>query len=272
MANKPTYDFLTPKARIVNGHPMIDRSVVDDRTGEVKFRADKVTPRSERYFAVAIPKTGVDWKQTDWGRFIETAAKVGYPQGQYQQPQFSWKVADGDSAIPNKKGNKPVENEGWAGHWVLHLKTELDFPCHHIGKHEPIMRIRNENEIKCGDYVRVFISAVDNAPSESPGVYLNPLAVEVLEPGAQIISKSSVDVAKVFGGSGGAVHQAPPPANMPAPPPPTNNVQPAHDLIPAPPPPAPAKRMAPGCQFTYEALVQSGYSDAQMIQAGYLLP
>lgn len=86
---------------------------------------------------------------------------------------------------------------------------------------------------------------------------------------------------------------APPPVSHALPPqqlqyaPPPQNVQPNHGFVqgpaptgiptpppsmPAPPPAAPAKQMAPGCQYTYEALVQAGYSDQQMIAAGYLLP
>jgi len=34
-------------------------------------------------------------------------------------PAFSWKVTDGDSPLPNKKGKRPCDQTGYAGHWVI---------------------------------------------------------------------------------------------------------------------------------------------------------
>ena len=37
-------------------------------------------------------------------------------------PTFAWKIVDGDSQTPNKKGRKPCENEGWRA-------IDLKFPA-----------------------------------------------------------------------------------------------------------------------------------------------
>ena len=194
-------EVLTPTGRIVAGHPMVAQAVTDDK-GVAKLQKDKVTPRVEYYLALAITKGGEQhWNQTEWGAKIYQAAQAGFPNGEFNAPTFAWKITDGDSQIPNKKGKKPFEREGWAGSWVLQLSTGLSIRCFHNGKFEAHEVIQNKAEIKRGDYAQVLIKAKDNAPSESPGVYLNPELVNLVGPGVEIVGENHVDAATAFGAS-----------------------------------------------------------------------
>lgn len=218
--------------RIVSGHPMARNAVKDDNGVQKTNIAGE--PMFEFYFALAVPKTGTtDWKQTDWGQTLHTVAAAGWPNGEYNAPTFAWKVTDGDSMIPNKRGKKPAEREGWAGHWVVHMSTSFPIGCFHSGKYQPHETIQNDKEFKCGDYVKVHAIVKDNAPSQSPGIYINPDLVSVERAGEAIVGNRP-DAAAVFGRGAPAQQPASPPA-------------PAHDLVnnpggaASPPPPAPAE-------------------------------
>lgn len=230
-------EILTPVGRIVGGHPMIGNPVLDDRTNQPKLD-NTGNPRTEYYFALAIPKQGEQaWSQTDWGAKIHQAAQMGWPNGEHAAPTFAWKIVDGDSTIPNKAGKVPAQREGWAGHWVLHLATGIPVRCYHVGKYDPTQQIQNKDEIKPGDYGRACIMARGNAPSQSPGVYLNPSMFELSRAGQLIVLDSGPDAASVFGGQAPAVpanaavdtgvQQTPPPAaGAVTPPPAGGDVQP----------------------------------------------
>ncbi|MGL5726369.1 MAG: hypothetical protein ACRCYD_00725 [Plesiomonas sp.] len=241
-------EVLFPCGRLVNGHPMEPRPVTDKDDKPVLDATG--TPVTERYIGVAIPKAGEQhWNQTEWGAKIWQAAQDpvnGYPNGEFNAPTFSWKVVDGDSQVPNKKGNKPCDNEGWAGHWVIHMQTRLAYSCHHAGRYDPLQAIQNKGEIKRGDYCRVFCSVKGNKPSQSPGVYVNPQLFELTRPGVEIVSVGSGPAAAdVFGATAAVLPSnaqvdtavaAPAPVTPPAapsvtPPP----VAPAYDLVTPPP-------------------------------------
>ena len=192
-------EITTPIGRLVGGHPMVRRAVM--KKGVAVMQADGVTPATDVYIGFAIPKNpGVDWKQEPWGQQIVIAANAGWTGGQSNFPDFSWKVTDGDSAVPNKKNIAPNSREGYPGHWVLHLSTQFAVTCHHVGKYENIEQIQDEKEIKPGDYLRVLLYAKSNDPSESPGVYLNPARFQLNRPGELIVLDSTKSAADAFGG------------------------------------------------------------------------
>ena len=198
--NAPIEIMIT--GRLVGGHPMDQRVVTDDKTGQPKMQADNVTPRTEAYIGVAVAKAGEQhWNQTEWGAKIYQAAQRDWPNGEYGAPTFAWKVIDGDSMIPNKKGRKPAEREGWAGHWVIQCSTGIAIKCYHPGRYDPHQQIQNKAEIKPGDYCRVLINCRGNNPSKSPGVYLNPTLFELSRAGIEIVLDSGPSAADVFGGS-----------------------------------------------------------------------
>jgi len=148
-----------------------------------------------------MPKTQADWKLEPWGQAINNKAIADWPAGDHLAGTFSWKITDGDSQIPNKKQKKPADREGWPGHWVIHCSTRLNVRCHHAGKLDPTQQIAVEAENKTGDYCRALIGVKGNGPSESPGVYVNPMLFELSRAGVAIITESGPSAADAFGGS-----------------------------------------------------------------------
>ena len=270
-------EIKTPEGRIVAGHPMKMKGVKDTVTNQPKMQADGITPRTESFIGLAIRKGGeTHWNQTEWGAKIHQAGQEGWPNGEFNSPTFSWKITDGDSQIPNKKGKKPCDREGYPGNWIINLSTGIPLRCFHAGHYQPHEVIQNENEIKTGDYARVFIRAKGNAPSQSPGVYLNPELFELSRAGELIITESGADAVAVFG-DGAAPVTATTPGGTIAPgvgvmPPaaPAAAVTPAPDFLnnaapaAAVTPPAPTMYNVGGQQYTADALKQAGWTDAQI--------
>ena len=194
-------DLLTPVARLVSGHPMISYPVVDDKTNLPKL--DKIgQPMNSTTVGLAFAKGAeTHWNQTVWGAAIWAAGSAAWPNGEFNAPTFAWKVIDGCSAIPNKKGNKPCDREGYKGHWVLFASTMFSIPSYHVGRYEAHQVIQDKNELKTGDYVRLSFNVVGNNPSISPGVYINPSLLELSRAGIAIVSANAPDAASAFGGS-----------------------------------------------------------------------
>lgn len=267
-------EILTPVGRLVGGHPMNQRGVVDDRTKQPVIGNDG-KPVTEVYIGFAIPKAGEQhWNQTPWGAEIHRAAALGWPNGEHGSPTFAWKIDDGDSAVPNRAGIKPCDREGYPGHWVLKCSTRLDVRCYHAGKYDAAQQIQNPREIKPGDYCRLVIHAKANAPSQSPGVYLNPSLFELTRPGQEIVLTGGPSAEETFGAS--APGALPPGAQVAAP-----AMPPA--VAPAPPAPPAPDFLTPGGGVqkvmtakaggaSYEQFVANGWTDAQLIEQGYLNP
>lgn len=261
------FTFVTPVARLIHGHPLKQNVRTDGVTKQPVLGKDG-QPIKEIYIGIAIPKTGeADWKDTEWGKQIVMAAldaENGYDAATTRRPDFSWKVIDGDSDIPNKAGHAPNEDEYKRGHWVLHLNTRIPYNCYHVGKYNPLDAIQDVNAIKLGDYVRVNIVAKGNKPSKTPGVYLNPNLLELSRVGEAIIREGSgPDAASVFGGSAPAqVTPTPTPAApAPATPPP------ATDLLVTPPPVVEEKYSYNGAVYTKAQLLgMPGWSEELIAQ------
>lgn len=270
-------DIITPVGRLVSGHPMELHAALDNN-GQPKFFKDGVTPLTNGSIGIAIAKDGsTDWKTTTWGQQIVAAATAAWPNGQSGSPQFAWKVTDGDSTVPNKKGNKPCDREGYPGHWVLFTGGCFATPTYHAGRFQPHEVIQNKDEIKRGDYIRLCFNVTSNGSTDSPGMYINAVMVELNRAGIAIISASAPDAAAAFGGSAGVLPagalvdtsvvapaaSTPPPApaaqeaSAPPPPPP-----PAHDL--ATPPPAPVET-----QLTYNGVSKT---NAEWLASGWSQP
>ena len=196
-------DILTPVARLVSGHPMVLHPVTDKAGVQKKMATGE--PMNSLSIGLAIAKgTETHWNQTAWGAYIHNAAAAAWPNGEYGAPTFAWKITDGDSQVPNKNGNKPYDQDGWSGHWVLFMSTMFSIPCYHVGRYQAHEVIQNKDELKTGDYVRASFNAVGNnvkGPVESPGVYINPVMIELSRAGIQIISKNAPDATAAFGGS-----------------------------------------------------------------------
>jgi len=110
-------DILFPAGRMVGGNldKLFPRT---DSAGKPKMTHDG-KPELQCSFGYAIPKAGeAHWNQTAWGKIIYDAGAAAHPT-LVASPAFSWKITDGDSPLPNKKGKRPCDQAGYLGHWVL---------------------------------------------------------------------------------------------------------------------------------------------------------
>ncbi len=177
-------DLYSPKTKDADGKPLVGK--------------DKVTPRVEYVCGVAIPKgTEQHWAHTEWGQKVWAAGAAGHGN-LITRPDFSWKIIDGDSQIPNKKGKKPCDREGYPGHWVLVFSGGFAPKICTKDGSQPILEA---GVVKPGHYIQVFGTVKDNAPSQTPGVYLNLMAVAHSGFGKEI-QQASVDTGSVGFGQG----------------------------------------------------------------------
>jgi hypothetical protein len=262
--------------------------------------------RSNYYFAIAIPKNGsTHWNQTAWGQTIFNTAAAGFPGKQYEFPHFAWKITDGDSTVPNKKGKIPNQIEGYIGCWVLHFSSDFAPKLWNYNTKEYI----NPGFINPGDYIQVAGTIVANGRADSPGIYLNHQLVAFIAYG-QRISFSPDPNSVGFGGElpvgasmtpvGGmtnvpqtsqmlhatpAQSYAPLPTNPAAVPPVSQQTaipQAYPTVAPAPAaiPPHTAilngvkpKVMTPAAQgIPYETYITGGYTDEMLVKMGLMLP
>lgn len=174
-------DFLTPTGRIVMGSLYEPQTKDADGNPLVyKKGPDAGKPRSNYFFALAIPKAtpyaelggqpAANWWQTPWGATIAKVGQACFPQGQFQRPDFAWKIVDGDSTIPNKKGVAPCSREGYPGHWVLSLSSTFAPKVYNRDGSAPIIE---KDAVNAGDYVQVFGDVDGNESPNQPGIYLN---------------------------------------------------------------------------------------------------
>lgn len=148
-------------------------------------------------FGLAVDKNllqqaGPDQPGHIWTAMHEEAGKL-YPGGQIP-PGFSMKYKDGDGM--DHQGQPFAKREGHAGHIVLSLTTSLSIK---FFKWENAQNIQVNEGIKCGDYVnvQVQVKAHPAIGQGKPGLYLNPMAVQLMGYGAEIINAPSGD--QIFG-------------------------------------------------------------------------
>lgn len=234
-------EILTPVARLVEGDAFTPNTTdAEGNPLKVKSGPNAGQDRVDYYMGVAVPKT--DPAAQELINKIYAAARAGFPNlfdtaGNCIKPGFAFKIIDGDSQIPNSRGTRPCDKEGFAGHWIFKFNSGFAPKVYTTGGASVIV---NPEELKRGYYVRIYGSVVSNGSTQQPGVHLNLSMVERIAFG-EVIS-SGPDGAAVFGG-------APAPTNLPAgatmtPPAPSATIaQPA--AAPAPSAPAPAAPVAP---------------------------
>ena len=257
-------EFLTPVGRIVQGDCF--KSNTKDAEGKplvIKNGPNAGQPRVEYFISLAVPKT--DSGYNDVYNTIVSEARIEFPtlfdeQGNCINPSFAFKITDGDSQVPNSKGVKPCDREGFAGHWVFSFSNGFAPTCYTTGGKEIIV---DPDMMKRGYYARVYASVKGNGSIQQPGVFLNHNMVELIGHGEEI--KSGPDASAIFGGT--------PAANIPAaasttPVAPSaaiaqTPVAPAHDFV---TPPAPEIKYldANGKAWTADQLKQAGYTDAMI--------
>jgi hypothetical protein len=298
-----------PVGRIVGGS--ISQEKTTDYEGKplVYKSGDKIgQPRVEFGFGIAFPKTQAHWgNEPGWGQTIWNFGNTTWG-AVAQNKDFSWKITDGDSTEPNRKGNKPCDAEGYPGHWVVWFSgSTRPKVCDAKGE-----RFLSEEEIvaiKAGYFVQVFGDIDSNKSTGNPGLYINHKIVAFSGYGPEI--QLGVDLKSVgFGsdplpagasaapvgmtaapgvaGAPGVATPAPPVAAPPVATPPVATptptaVQPhaailnAGAVTPPPPPVAAPPAPAAGPQMnpsaggvSYQAFKDAGWSDEQLRAAGHI--
>jgi hypothetical protein len=228
-------------------------------------------------FGVAIPKGAeAHWNQTEWGKLMFDIGKAAYPQ-LHQAAAFAWKVVDGDDERPNKNGTVPKDQVGYAGNWVLWFSQGwLPKQCNIDGSVE-----LQPGAIVPGYYIHVLGEVMSNGaqPPNTPGLYLNPVAVALIGEGDVI----SVDVDTKSVGFGAAQLPAGARSVTPAvegftkpatPPVPPKVVTPSATFMapPAPPkPPAPVRRMTTAAGgATFEQMIEAGWTEELLREHGMM--
>lgn len=186
MSNSKAVQILFPTGRLVQGN--LYEANTEDADGNpllVKNGANKGQAREDWFFAVAIPKTrpGEQWWETQWGQQMMAVGARDFPNV-YQHPSFSWKIVDGDSQVPNKKGKKPCEQVGHAGNWVVRFSSGF---APKIVNKDGSAAITEPNAVKPGYFVQVLASCNGNNSSQQSGVYLNHNAVSLQGYGEEIV-------------------------------------------------------------------------------------
>lgn len=269
-------DLKTPVGRLVAG----DLYKPNDKDAEgkplvIKNGPQAGQPRVEFFFALAVPKTKAQWWEEDWGRVIFGAAAADFPRGETGSPNFAWKVKDGDSQVPNRRGKKPCDQEGWAGHWVLFFSGGFAPRVFRLDEQNNPVPWADANAINLGDFVEVFGSVSGNGSPNQPGVYLNHSMVCFRGFGKRIVT--GPDAGAVGFGAGalppGASAMPVGATNFPQPAPGMPPAMPAPGVAPAMPPamPGPAYSAAPAHPGAYPAApaVPPGYPAAAPQTPGY---
>lgn len=166
-------NITSPVGRIVMGS-LYDPSTTDaeGKPLVVKTGPNAGQPRVNYFFALAIPKgSEPHWAHTPWGQQIWAVGNQAFPNAA-QSPAFAWKIEDGDSQIPNKKGRKPCDNEGWRGHWILKFSGGFA-PKVYQQEGAGYVQVMQKDFCKPGYFVEVAFSVEGNGSQSQPGVYLN---------------------------------------------------------------------------------------------------
>ncbi len=171
-----SFEFTSPVGRIVSGDPT--RAKDKDAEGKplvIKNGPNTGQPRVEYYVGLAVPK-GVEqhWNQTEWGLSIWNFARQCFPSLFDQQTgamirEVAFKVTDGDSQVPNTKGTKPCDREGYPGHWIIHFSNGSQPKYWNKDGTETI----DGSMIKRGYYAQIFAYGRSNASTQNPGLFLN---------------------------------------------------------------------------------------------------
>jgi hypothetical protein len=138
----------------------------------IKNGANAGQPRTNFFFAVAIPKGAeTHWAETPWGAIIWGVGHKAFPQAA-QSPSFAWKIENGDSTVPNKRGRKPCDNEGWKGHWILKFSGGFA-PKVYRPDASGMVQVMESDYVLPGDFIEVAGTVDGNGSQSQPGIYLN---------------------------------------------------------------------------------------------------
>lgn len=306
MSNVKNFQILLPVARFVQGSltEMQDK----DNKGRplvVKKGVNAGQPTKRSFFAGAIPKQPghTHWAQTDWGLAIWNEGAALWPRGQSAKTDFSWKIEDGDDPTPRGDSERSnASRPGFAGNWIV--KFGSGYPPKVVDA-KGVAPLPDPTVVKLGHYIEVFAGIASNDSSDTPGIYMNHLAVayagwgeeivlgintaalgmgqRALPPGASATPMSSASASAPAFAAAALPAGAPPPipgAAAPAPfaPPPQVAVQPSAPFVAsagAPPPPSAAPAPpAPAAHLHHKGIPiasyrAQGWTDAQLRADGW---
>lgn len=266
-----TETITTPVGRLVQGS-LYKGNDKDMDGNQLLYKSGPKTgePRTDFYFAVAIPKEKeTHWNQTSWGKVIEDVAKAAFPKS-WNRHDFSWKIIDGDSTVMNKANRRPCDKEGFPGTWVVSFNRVY---APKIYNKDGSQQLFAENHVNLGDYVQVHATVAGNKSDKTPGVFINHLMVafsgygERIEQGADPESVGFGQSPLPPGVSSTPLAAFSPPVESPT-------TQPSAAV----PPPYPAilkppvvRTMLPAANgLSYEQYIAAGWTDEQMVEHGIM--
>ena len=174
-------NLYTPNTKDFDGKPLVNKT--GPNAGQ---------PRVNYFLGFAVKKMGEShWAQTPWGAKIWEVGHRAFPQAA-QRPDFAWKIDDGDSQVPNKRGRKPCENEGYPGHWILKLSGGFA-PKVYRQEAGGYVQVTEPNYIKPGYFLEASFSVDGNGNQNNPGVYLNLQMVCFRAYGPEIVFGPNVE-------------------------------------------------------------------------------
>lgn len=198
-------NIVTPTGRLVQGD-LFKPSTTDHEGNPLvtKSGPNAGQPRVDYFFGIAIPK--LDDRGAPCASYaalegiIKGVARAAFPKffdpaGNCLLPTFAFKITDGDSVVPNMKGTRPCDREGFPGNWVLGFSS--GFAPGVYTSTQPIQQIVDTSQVKRGDYIRIGGTVVGNNSDSKPGVYLNHNMVQFVAHGQEISAGPSA--AEVFG-------------------------------------------------------------------------
>jgi hypothetical protein len=180
--------LLSPVGRLVQGNFFEGAST--NMEGQLLTFKDG-RPRQEFFMAVAFAKDDPETKEMI--SQINEEGKLGFPKlfpkgKDCINPNFSWKIQDGDSDVPNSKGNKNCDRPGFPGNFILTFKSSYAPKVYQKGGE---IELNDPEAIKRGDYIRVIFHVKSNKSSQRPGLFLNQIAVEFYGKGEEIRTEPS---------------------------------------------------------------------------------
>jgi len=209
-----------------------------DASGRPRFTKDG-QPKTTWFIGGIIAKN--DPAFAEFWQTLTAVAQRDFPGGEYQRPDFAWKVVDGDGTNQDGKAY-PAHCHG---HYIVRMSNGYQPTVYDTANQQ----IVDPQQCQRGYYIRAALTVVGNGDAQRPGLYLNPNLIQVVGYG-EIIT-SGPDPSQVFaspvqlppGASATPVASAPMPAQVGMPPMGAPAAAPANPTAPvaqAPAQPAPA--------------------------------
>lgn len=294
--------FSVPVGRLVQGLPHEFREQKDNK-GNLKLDKEGNVIK-QAYVGIAVEPNDPHWLAEK--AKIEADAEASWgPKGIKPKSMkvFAWKFFDGDSE--NRYSEvRSEKNPAMSGKTVIGLTRgeKMGPPQMYVrsnllpeGHMEKDLRDEAGNfraiqidiataaqVFKRGYKVRAFGEAKSNESSETPGMYLNLIGIEMVAYDEEIIVQGGPSYEEMFGGNPSgpapaAAPTSPSPAASPVAAPPTaspSSPPPPYSGHLAPPPPA-GPKLTPAAEAAYpgaslEMWYQAGWTDENLKASGYL--